>query len=651
MYKHSSPSQILSPYFKTVKTFCGLEDKEKKLYNIISRFFNNNEVIHPLSKLVEFLENYNEESSWKACFITLCLFLDHQTIKSYTQRSEYELFQRTNDNKNDVELRQKRFFVNVEDPGNGNTVKKKQKKECIRQLPFEKNDELLYKYILIKLENINRLYYDTFEHISNETEISNDSIILEKSFYDLIGLKYTYCTTSLFNRASSNVKKLILLNCSNDIEIFDTINYWCIERINKREILSNTINLLADDIKSVLQLPFDTDDSVIQSKCDFILKWLYLPVEDTPSSEKVFKSYTKLKEAINKWEFHSSANNTRKKEVNTEQMFLVKSNFQKAVVEFVLERHSEQTNGWYNPFWTLGIDPKTFKSDEIATIKKKLLLFTHPDKILDKKMKEKSKEANIIIRDSLELIKKIFKTNRNIVKSLPKGPELSYDLNSYFDRYSNIQNNMPEVLETNILTIKLNGEETPKLPPGIGVSIKFNEHVEGSKINVYLTIPFIRPNLVIEKGELMNYIFASYTIETNDQTKCADLQLNIFENYIYFEIPNLLYSGYPGVTEISYYIGLEIIFHSSSLKTTWKRVNTKTPTEYELLKGFSKDGIKSYLKLYNKTWGKEKTPVQNMFTAAKLCNVIDKTSKKTDLVKILITLMENTYKNFNYLHI
>ncbi|KAJ1610352.1 hypothetical protein OJ253_1200 [Cryptosporidium canis] len=99
----------------------------------------------------------------------------------------------------------------------------------------------------------------------------------------------------------------------------------------------------------------------------------------------------------------------------------------------------------------------------------------------------------------------------------------------------------------------------------------------------------------------MNYIFASYTIETNDQSKHADLQLNIFENYIYFEISNLLYSGYPGVTEISYYIGLEIIFHGSSLKTTWKRVNTKTLTEYEMFKGFSKDGIKSYLKMYNKT--------------------------------------------------
>ncbi|KAJ1610339.1 hypothetical protein OJ253_1199 [Cryptosporidium canis] len=218
------------------------------------------------------------------------------------------------------------------------------KQECIRQLPFEKNDELLNKYILIKLENINSLYYDTFEHISNETEISNDSIILEKSFYDLIGLKYIYCTTSLFNRAPSNVKKLILHNCSNDIEILDTINYWCIERITKIEILFNTINLLADDINSILQLPFDTDDSVIQSKCDFILKWLYLPVEDTPSSEKVFKSYTKLKEAMNTWEFHSSANNTRKKEVKTEQVFLVKPNFQK-VVEFVLERHSEQIVG------------------------------------------------------------------------------------------------------------------------------------------------------------------------------------------------------------------------------------------------------------------------------------------------------------------
>lgn len=646
LHKHSSPTQILSPYYKKIKTFSSLQGREKKLYTIISKFFDN-DVVHPLSQLAEFLENHNdEELSWKTCFMVLCLFLDHQTIRSYTQRSELEVSNTTN-NENNIELNNKRRFDIMKDKESYGLIKKKSKKDPSEQISNENYHELLYKYLLIKLENIKTLYYNTFKIISNETEISDESIIMERSFYDLIGLKYTYYTTSFFSTTSSNVKRLLYNNnFSGNIEIFDHINCWCIERIKKRELISDTVNsTVDDDLKSILQLSFDTSDMEMTNKCDILLKWLFLPVEDVSDSEKVFKSYTKLKEARKNWDSYSSVNSCLGKNPRAEQLCSAKSNFQKLVIEFVLKRHNEQQNKWYNPFWTLGIDPKKFKIDEISTIKKRLLLYTHPDKIIEKKMKEKAKEAYIIIRDSLELINKLFKTNSDIIKTLPKGPEISYDFNQYFERYLNGQNKPPEILEINVSIIKVNGKETVRLPPGIRVSAKFNELVTNTKFNVYLTLPFVGSNTLLEKSELMKYVFTSYILETGNKLDNEDIQINLSENCIYFDVSNLLYTGYPGVTEISYYIGLQVISHELSSKTIWKRVKTKLPTEYEIIKGFSKNDIKRYLELYCKVWGDERKSVQNMFSAAKLWNIIDNTSRKTDLIKVLITLMENSYKN------
>lgn len=648
-HQYSSPTQILSPYFKKIRTFSGLQNQEKKLYTIISKFFDNSDVVHPLSQLAEFLETHNgEELSWKMCFMILCLFLDHQTIRGYTQISVREVSKTTNNENNSTELNNKRRFDIMKDKESHSPIKKKSKKDILEKTSHDNFHQLLYKYLLAKLENIKSLYYNTFKTISNETEISDKSIIMERSFYELIGLKYTYYTTSFFNTTSSNVKRLLSLNNNfgDSIEMFDQINFWCIERIKKREFISSTINsTVDDDLKSILHLPFDTTDTEIINKCDILLKWLFLPVEDSPSSEKVFKSYTKLKEARRKWDSYSSVNNCLGKKSRAEQMYSAKSNFQKFVIEFVLDRHNEQQNNWYNPFWTLGIDPKKFKIDEMSIIKKKLMLFTHPDKILEKKMKEKAKEAYIIIRDSLELIKKLCKTNSHIIESLPKGPEMSYDFNLYFERYLNGQDKLPEILEVNVSIIKVDGKETVKLPPRIRVCAKFNELVTNAKLNVYLTLPFVGSNALVEKSELMKHVFTSYLLETDNKSDKEDIQINLSENRIYFEISNLLYSGYPGTTEITYYIGLQVVGHELSSKTIWKKIKTKLPTECEIIKGFSKNGIKSYLELYCKTLGDERKSVQNIFSAAELWNIIDNTSRKTDLIKVLISLMENSYKN------
>ncbi|OII72113.1 uncharacterized protein cubi_01446 [Cryptosporidium ubiquitum] len=670
--RYSSSVQILSPHFRNIKTFNSLQNQEKKLYHIISRFLSNEEVIHPLSQLNEFFENYNtEEFSWKTCFMILCLFLDHQTIRRFTQQSEIkqqytsyclnfscekneEISKFTSDEKKKNQLNKKRLYNIMEDQENNGP--KKKKNENFEELFLENHHELFYFYLLNKLENVKNLYNQTFKNISNETIISDDAIIMEKSFYDLIGLKYTYYTTSFFNSSSLSVKRLLLSNknlCDN-IEIFDHVNLWCIQRINKRESISNTINSNIDknDLRSVLNLSSDASDTETINRCDILLKWLFLPIEDISDSEKIFKSYNRLKEARMKWDsqYGVKDNDGINMETRTEHFYSAKSNFQKLVIEFVLDRHSEQQNKYYNPFWTLGIDPKKFKINEMPTVKKKLLLFTHPDKVLEKKMKAKANEAYIIIRESLELINKLYKTNNSIIETLPKGPELSYDFNSYLENYLYGKNKPPEILEISASIIEVNGKEVLKLPPGIRIYTKFSELKTNAKLKIYLTLPFIGSNTLIEKNQLLEYVFTTYFVEPNNESNKKDLQIKLSGDCIYFEIFDLLFLGYPGVTEISYYIGLQVTCNDLFSKITWKRVKTKLPSECEIIKGFSKNGIKKYLELYCRTWGNERKCVQNMFSAAKLWNIIDNTSRKTELVKVLIALMENSYK-ISLLHV
>lgn len=666
--EHSPSVQILSPHFKKIKAFNNLQNQEKKLYHVISRFLNNSEVIHPLSQLTEFLENYNvEELSWKKCFMILCLFLDHQTIRRFTQQNEFkqqyasyclsfpykkseqEMTKATADEKKSIQLNKKRLYNTIEDQENFDPKKKKSRNDSLNESFFENHHKLFCFYLLNKLENIKNLYNQTFKNISNEAEVSDDAITMEKSFYDLIGLKYTYYTTSFFNNSSLNVKRLILSDkhLCDSIEVFDNVNFWCIQRISKRESISNAINFTINnnDLRSILNLSSEISDEEVINQSNFLLKWLFLPIEDISDSEKIFKSYIKLKEARIKWDYEYNVKDSDGISIKTrnEHFYLAKSNFQKRVIEFVLDRHNEQQNKWYNPFWTLGIDPKKFKINEMSSVKKKLLLFTHPDKILEKKMKEKANEAYIIIRESLDLINKLLKTNKSIIESLPKGPELSYDFNSYFENYVNGQNKIPEILEVNASIIEVNGKKAIRLPPGIRLYAKFSELKTNIKLKIYLTLPFIGSNTLIEKNQLMEYVFYTYLVETNSELGREDIQIKISGDCICFEISDLIFSGYPGITELSYYIGVQVVYHDLSSKIIWKRVKTKLPSEHEIIKGFSKNGIKKYLELYCRTYNERKF-VQNMFSAAKLWNIIDNTSRKTELIKVLIALMENSYK-------
>ncbi|EAK87822.1 hypothetical protein [Cryptosporidium parvum Iowa II] len=666
--KHLSNIKILSPHFKKLKTFNSLQNQEKKVYRIISRFISNNEVTYPLSQLTEFFEDYNaEELSWKKCFTMLCLFLDHQIIRGFYQhtehkkrndgcfldffckKSEQELLKTENNERESSQSNKKRLHNNMEDKENLYPKKKIKRNEQFEELPLENNHELFNIYLLNKLENVKNLYNQTFKNISKETEISDDAIIMEKSFYDLIGLKYTYYTTSFFNSSSMNVKKIILdKNLSDNIEVFDNINLWCVQRINQRESISKMINLNMDknNLRSILNLSSDVSDAEIIKRCEILLKWLFLPNEDTSDSGNVFKSYNRLKEAIINWNSEKCVQNNENADIDVrnKHFFTAKSNFQKFVIEFVLDRHNEQQTKCYNPFWTLGINPKKFKIEQLSSIKKKLLLFTHPDKILEKRMKAKANEAYIIIRESLELIIKLCKTNQNIIESFPKGPELSYDFNLYLEKYVHDQIKPLEIVEMNASLIEANGKETLKLPPGIRVYTKLSKMTTNVKLKVYLTLPFMGSNTIIEKNQLTEYIFNTYFIETNIESEREDILIKLSGDCVYFEISDILFSGFPGVTELSYYIGVQVAFHSSFSKIIWKKVKTKLPTESEIIKGFSKNGIKRYLELYCRTWGHERKCVQNIFSAAKLWNVIDNTPRKAELIKVLIALMENSYK-------
>ncbi|KAH8584205.1 uncharacterized protein ELE39_001708 [Cryptosporidium sp. chipmunk genotype I] len=667
--------KVLSPHFKKLKAFNDLQNQEKKVYHIISRFLNNSEVVYPLSQLTEFFENYNsEELSWKKCFMVLCLFLDHQTIRSFARQSELkqlrnscfldflskkveqELLKTTNYEEENFQLNIKRLYNTMEDKENLYSKKKTKRDDQFEEFLFENHYELLRIYLLNKLENIKNLYKKTFKNISNETEISDDAIMMEKSFYDLIGLKYTHYTTSFFNNSSLRVRKIIFYkNLSDNIEIFDNINLWCIQRINKRESISNEINfnINGNNLRSILNLSSDSPDTEITKRCDILLKWLFLPNEDISNSEKVFKSYNRLKEARIKWESENSANNNDCIGLNTRDshLFTAKSNYQKLIIEFVLDRHNEQQSKRYNPFWTLGIDPRKFKIDQLSSIKKKLLLFTHPDKILENKMKGKANEAYIIIRESLELIINLFKTNTNIIESFPKGPELSCDFNTYFEKYLHTQNKPTEIIEINASIIEVNSKETIKLPPGIRVYTKLSKLTTNAKFKVHLTLPFIGSNTMVEYNQLMGYVFNTYFVEMNDGSDKKDIVIKLSGDCVYFEISDLLFLGYPGVTELSYYIGVQVAYDGSFSKIIWKRVKTKLPNECEIIKGFSKSGIKKYLELYCRTWGNERKCVQNIFSAAKLWNIIDNTPRKAELVKVLIALMENSYKiSLLYLH-
>ncbi|KAL5369153.1 hypothetical protein CPHLJ_4g2850 [Cryptosporidium parvum] len=666
--KHLSNIKILSPHFKKLKTFNSLQNQEKKVYRIISRFISNNEVTYPLSQLTEFFEDYNaEELSWKKCFTMLCLFLDHQIIRGFYQhtehkkrndgcfldffckKSEQELLKTENNERESSQSNKKRLHNNMEDKENLYPKKKIKRNEQFEELPLENNHELFNIYLLNKLENVKNLYNQTFKNISKETEISDDAIIMEKSFYDLIGLKYTYYTTSFFNSSSMNVKKIILdKNLSDNIEVFDNINLWCVQRINQRESISKMINLNMDknNLRSILNLSSDVSDAEIIKRCEILLKWLFLPNEDTSDSGNVFKSYNRLKEAIINWNSEKCVQNNENADIDVrnKHFFTAKSNFQKFVIEFVLDRHNEQQIKCYNPFWTLGINPKKFKIEQLSSIKKKLLLFTHPDKILEKRMKAKANEAYIIIRESLELIIKLCKTNQNIIESFPKGPELSYDFNLYLEKYVHDQIKPLEIVEMNASLIEANGKETLKLPPGIRVYTKLSKMTTNVKLKVYLTLPFMGSNTIIEKNQLTEYIFNTYFIETNIESEREDILIKLSGDCVYFEISDILFSGFPGVTELSYYIGVQVAFHSSFSKIIWKKVKTKLPTESEIIKGFSKNGIKRYLELYCRTWGHERKCVQNIFSAAKLWNVIDNTPRKAELIKVLIALMENSYK-------
>ncbi|KAK9173025.1 hypothetical protein CmeUKMEL1_08765 [Cryptosporidium meleagridis] len=665
--EHLSNIKILSPHFKKLRTFNSLQNQEKKVYRIISKFLSNDEVTYPLSQLTEFFENYNaEELSWKKCFTMLCLFLDHQIIRGFylhtehkkrnacyfidffCKKSQQEFLKTTNDERESSQSNKKRLHNTIEDKENL-YPKKKIRNEQFEELSLENNHELFNIYLLNKLENVKNLYNQTFKNISKETEISDDAIAMEKSFYDLIGLKYTYYTTSFFNNSSMNVKKIIIdKNLSDNIEVFDNVNFWCIQRINQRESISKMIDLNMDEnnLRSIFNLSSDVSDTEIIKRCEILLKWLFLPNEEISDSGNVFKSYNRLKEAIINWNSEKCVKNNENAgiDVRNKYLFTAKLNFQKLVIEFVLDRHNEQQTKCYNPFWTLGINPKKFKIDQLPSIKKKLLLFTHPDKILEKRMKAKANEAYIIIRESLEHIIKLCKTNNNKIESLPKGPELSYDFNLYLEKFINNQSKPPEIIEMSASFIEANGKETLKLPPGIRVYTKLSGMATNVKLKVYLTLPFIGSNAIIEKNQLMEYIFNTYSIETNIESEREDILIKLSGDCVYFEISDLLFSGFPGVTELSYFIGVQAAFDSSFSKIIWKKVKTKLPTEPEIIKGFSKNGIKRYLEIYCRTWGHERKCVQNIFSAAKLWNIIDNTPRKVELIKVLILLMENSYK-------
>ncbi|KAF7459266.1 DnaJ domain containing protein [Cryptosporidium felis] len=666
---NGNPTNILSPGFKKVRVFNNLSNNEKKIYNIISTFFLNNEIIHPLSKLVDFFDNQNDEKiPWKEHFIVLCLFLDHQTLKLFTKGetkdslTRFQPFRYNNTNINSetklngtikVDNSKKRNCPNIDDKENQPAKKKNRKMTTESELNAS---ELLNNQLLHLYENVCNLFNQHFINVANENNISDNSITLEKSFYFVIGLKYTYYSTSFFNNSSRNaMKRLINSGCSHPkLVVFEELTKWCLERISKREFISNKIICSEDknDLESILRLPPNTPNIDILSQCDNLLKWLSLPLEDVSDSPQIHKSYVILKEARSRWESSTDKKPLTNPEINTEKesFLLARSSSQKMIIQFIIERYNEQKNKWHNPFWTLGVNPKRFKPDEISSIRKKLLLLTHPDKIIDKDLKHEANEAHIIIRESIEQINNIFKYNPDIISSLPKGPELSYDFDSCQEKFIKCDT-IPEIVKLDLSIIRAIDKEIVKLPPKIKLCVKLNVNSSDHfSLKVHISYPLVGSSIVEGRKTILENVFITHFLKINRESDRENFRVEISDNCIYLEVSDLLYVGYPGITENSYYIGVQVILREYISNIVWKKIITKLPSETEINKGFSKNEIKKYLELYCKSWGNERKLVQNLFTAAKLWNIIDNTTRKTELVKVLIALMENSYKCLISMH-
>ncbi|EEA06040.1 DnaJ domain-containing protein [Cryptosporidium muris RN66] len=676
----------LSAGFGNIPPLNSLDVDERKAFKIVHSMFSTESIsVVPFTKLFEFLLKQNiVDRMWLTYFKVLCIFLDKEILKAFV----YAKKKHNGTTHTGLLLPIIKSCSLIEKPCLDHYYKRER---CCRKRHHEIISDktqtedynckkirfcssaddvkpesipktLFFTYFTQKLKKVQALHSEWQKENSNNSQLYGNNE-LEKEFYELIGLRYTYCTKQDVEKATESIKHIF---CDFDIfngnapQIINELEEWCKNRLDYRIILSKIIvnSGVNDGLKSILKISLDAADYEVQAKCNSWLDFISYANTLTDyhcSSNETQLIYTACKRLSSaKLDWINIKNEERKKQEDEERSKQLKEErynelmkkriqLQYDTISFILNMHSKQSTENYNPFWILGVDPRTTTLSGIKNIRKQLLLLVHPDKVLDSNLKDLANEASILVKSAVDSILNMFSNNYlEVSAKYSKGPNSPFSFGAKINRDDIKENSFDLFFKViDIYCITLNGEIS--LPLNLEVKIYLKDGVTKiPEIRLYIAFPFIGKCKSIRPLLLKDRIFRSLNVYFDENDTKDSVKGILYKDYIHCIVPDVILIGYPGITELTYFVGIQI--HNDNTDIFWNSVSFKVPPKTEFSKGFSKQKLRTHLESYRRTWGSMNKHIQIMYGADVLCHLVHNTQKKADLLEILFNVMENSYK-------